>query len=80
VAKLNYVVPLAVLAIAAPILGATPAYAQPGGDQSCRFSAGVGPNAACASAPQDDYPDIYWPPGGLGFFPGSGMRGVWGRY
>ena len=79
-AKLNYIAPLVMLVIAAPIIGTAPAQAQPGNDQSCRFSAGFDANSACASGPQDDYPDIFWPPGGLGFFPGSGMRGMWGRF
>lgn len=78
--KSNCIALLAMLAIAVPMVNAAPAHAQPANDQSCRFSAGVGPDSACASAPRDDYPDIFWPPGGLGFFPGGGMRGVWGSF
>lgn len=77
--KRNVIAPLSMAVIAAAMVSATAAHAQPDNDQSCRFSAGLAPNSACASAPRDDYPDIYWPPGGLGFFPGGG-RGVWGAF
>jgi hypothetical protein len=77
VAKFNFTAQLVTVAIAASIAGAAPAQAQPGGDQSCQFAGGLGPNSACASAPEDDYPDIFWPGNQPGYFPRGGMPGIW---
>lgn len=62
--KFNHVAPVAISIVAASLLSAAPAVAQPGAD--CQFGAG----SACASMPEDDYSDI--------IFYGPGRRGGWG--
>lgn len=61
---------------------AAPALADNGNNNgSCQFSAGMGPNSACANAPEDDYSDFVWPntpgfaPGGFGTGFGIGFGG-----
>lgn len=62
--KFNRVAPVAISAIAASLLSASPAVAQPGAN--CQFGGG----STCASGPEDDYSDI--------ILYGPGRRGVWG--
>ena len=65
---------VALVAAAAALSIASAAVASAQTDGDCQFSGGLGPNAACESAPQDDYPDIFWPntPGfAPGLWPGS---------
>ncbi|MGB8406279.1 MAG: hypothetical protein WCE30_19640 [Mycobacterium sp.] len=76
-AKIKYLAPLVMMTVAASTVGTALAQAQPGSDQSCQFSAGSGPHAACASAPEDDYPDIFWPGNQSFYFPRGGIPGVW---
>ncbi|MEZ0050690.1 putative membrane protein [Mycobacterium sp. MAA66] len=78
-ARIKYLAPLVMMTVAVSTVGTAPAQAQPGSDQSCQFSAGSGPHSACASAPEDDYPDIFWPGSGYGYgtFPRGGMPGIW---
>ncbi|MUL48580.1 hypothetical protein FZI85_26600 [Mycobacterium sp. CBMA293] len=56
-------------------MSAAPAEAQ----TDCRFSGGLGPNAACASAPEDDFSDLvpYGLPG-RGFGYGGFYGGFYG--
>jgi hypothetical protein len=75
-ATFKYIAPVVLAAISAALVGAAPAQAQ----QNCQFGGGLGPNAACASPPEDDdYSDfIYYPPGRRGF--GYGSPGFFGGY
>jgi hypothetical protein len=70
VARVKPIVMLVVAAAAASIAAAAPALADNNNNGSCQFSAGMGPNSACANAPQDDYSDFVWP-NTPGFAPGA---------
>ena len=64
-----------VLTAAASVGGTAPAGAQ----SDCQFGGGLGPNAACASAPQDDFTDLvpyYGPRYGYGY--GGFLGGLYG--
>ncbi|MDH6244770.1 hypothetical protein M2432_002415 [Mycobacterium sp. OTB74] len=74
-AKFKYVAPVI---IAASLLAAAPAQAQTSGNTNCRFSGGLGPNAACATGPvDDDYYDVVWPGRwGWGFHGDDALPGI----
>ncbi|BBX84303.1 hypothetical protein [Mycolicibacterium aubagnense] len=76
-AKLKRLAPVVMLTVAASIAGAAPAGAQP----DCQFGAGLGPNTACGSAPQDDFTDLvpfYGPRRGYGYGNGGFLGGMYG--
>ncbi|MUL64027.1 hypothetical protein BOO86_06080 [Mycobacterium sp. CBMA 234] len=53
-ATFKRIAPVVLLAVAASIVSTAPAEAQP----DCQISGGLGPNAACASLPEDDFSDL----------------------
>lgn len=76
---LKHIAAMVVLTAAASVVGAAPATAQP----DCQFGGGMGPNAACGSAPEDDFTDLvpyYAPRRGFGYGYGNGgfMGGLYG--
>ncbi len=75
----NRIAAVVVLTAVASVVAAAPAGAQP----DCQFGAGLGPNTACGSAPQDDFTDLvpyYGPRRGYGFGYGNGgfLGGLYG--
>ncbi|MUL77337.1 hypothetical protein [Mycolicibacterium sp. CBMA 226] len=75
---LKHIAAAVVLTAAASGVSAAPATAQP----DCQFGGGLGPNAACGSAPDDDFTDLvpYYGYGRRGYGYGNGgfMGGLYG--